>query len=202
MYGCTSAMEIKVSFLEIMITISYFTISVPHQLVESQLHEPMALPRIIYHLPMFDYVRDPQQGSEGELAPSPDDSVLRNSFPGQFFTGQEVSTINEEFEVRMRRKRREVDRDICCITNVWFGTAPSELIDAKDDKKWTLLKGRDMFQAYSRGECHKSNRPQTMCPSGGACAQKLRLHTLWVAGGTTAELKYFNIPSHCAYEKG
>ena len=44
--------------------------------------------------------------------------------------------------------------DMRLSRDVWFGTAPDELVDVDGHGPWPLLKNEDRFQAYSRGDCH------------------------------------------------
>jgi hypothetical protein len=159
--------------------------------------EPPELPEVLVYLPTMGFARTPGSpaGNSGL------DDLLRNSFPGQFFSEEEISAINQKFGSEdQRRFRRDVDRDLCCKTEIWFGTAPKTMTDASYKRKWEILQGKDMFQAFSRGDCY-NKEPHHLCPDGGQCEQKFRMHTLWVSDEGAASMKYFVVPSHCAYEK-
>ncbi|XP_013406734.1 uncharacterized protein LOC106171122 [Lingula anatina] len=144
--------------------------------------------------------------SQSNMSSIKEDTILQGEFPGQFFTPKEIRAMNNVLNkanlIQSNRKKRTLDSDICCRTNLWFGSAPESMKDWKGEGPYTFLKGAQTFQAYARGDCGAEN-PQPPCPEGGTCRQKQRLHLLWVESKTEpgkAELKYFYINNHCAYE--
>lgn len=68
------------------------------------------LPRISKMLPLFDLSPAASQAEQESAV----DEILRSQFPGQFFTADEISSINNK-DAPARRKR-EVDKDLCCQT--------------------------------------------------------------------------------------